>query len=74
MALSLDPEEPVVLARHGVMTLRSAVARAMVLLPDERDAAIIIRKAELSEAILNYELIKELASALDAPVSTTHGR
>ncbi len=74
MALPLDPKEPVVLARHGVMTLRSAVARAMVLLPDERDAAIIIRNAELSEAILNYELIKELASALDAPVSATHGR
>ena len=65
MALPLDPKEPVVLARHGVMTLRSAVARAMALLPDERDdAAIIIRKGELSEAILNYELIKELAARL----------
>jgi len=64
MALPLDPEEPVVLARHGVMTLRSAVARAMALLPDERDAAIIIRRGELSEAILNYELIRELAAHL----------
>jgi hypothetical protein len=64
MALPLDPEEPVVLARHGVMTLRSAVARAMALLPDERDAAIIIRKGELSEPLLNYELIKELAARL----------
>jgi hypothetical protein len=64
MALPLDPEEPVVLARHGVMTLRSAVARAMALLPDERDAAIIIRKGQLSEAILNFELIKELAARL----------
>lgn len=64
MALLLDPEEPVVLARHGVMTLRSAVARAMALLPDERDAAMIIRKGELSEAILNYERIKELAARL----------
>jgi hypothetical protein len=34
------------------------------LLPDERDAAIIIRKGELSEPILNYELIKELAARL----------
>jgi hypothetical protein len=64
MALPLDPAEPVVLARHGVMTLRSAVARAMALLPDERDAAIIIRRGELSEAILNYELIRELAAHL----------
>jgi hypothetical protein len=64
MALPLDPEEPVVLARHGVMTLRSAVARAMALLPDERDAAIIVRRGELSEAILNYELIRELAARL----------
>jgi hypothetical protein len=64
MALPLDPEEPVVLARHGVMTLRSAVARAMTLLPDERGAAIIIRKGELPEAILNFELIKELAVRL----------
>ena len=62
MALPLDLEEPVVLSRHGVMTLRSAVARAMV--PDERDAAIIIRKGQLSEAILNFELIKELAARL----------
>jgi hypothetical protein len=46
------------------MTLRSAVARAMALLPDERDAAIIIRRGELSEAILNYELIRELAAHL----------
>jgi hypothetical protein len=64
MALPLDPKEPVVLARHGVMTLRSAVARAMALLPDERDAAIIVRRGELSEAILNYELIRELAARL----------
>ena len=64
MALPLDPEELVVLARHGVMTLRCAVARAMTLLPDERDAALIIRKGELSQSILNYELIKELAARL----------
>jgi hypothetical protein len=64
MALPLDPEEPVVLARHGVMTLRSAVARAMTLLPDERDAAIIIRRGELSESILDFELIKEVAARL----------
>jgi len=52
------------LARHGVMTLRSAVARAMTLLPDERDAAIIIRRGELSESILDFELIKEVAARL----------
>jgi hypothetical protein len=64
MALPVDPEEPVVLARHGVMPLRCAVARVMTLLPDERHAALIIRKGALSRSILNYERIKELAAHL----------
>jgi hypothetical protein len=59
MASALDPEEFVVLASHGMMRLRSAVARAMALLPEERDAAIIVRKGEPS--ILDFERIKELA-------------
>lgn len=57
----LDPEEIVVLANHGVMKLRSAVARAMALLPEDRDAAIIVRKGELSQSILGFEQIKQLA-------------
>jgi hypothetical protein len=61
MLAVLDPEEIVVLANHGVMKLRSAVARAMALLPEDRDAAIIVRKGELSQSILGFEQIKQLA-------------
>jgi hypothetical protein len=60
MLAVLDPEEIVVLANHGAMKLRSAVARAMALLPEDRDAAIIVRK-ELSQSILGFEQIKQLA-------------
>jgi hypothetical protein len=42
------------------MKLRSAVARAMMLLPQERDLATIIRESE--PTILNFELIKHLAA------------
>ena len=61
MLAVLDPEEIVVLANHGVMKLRSAVARAMALLPEDRDTAIIVRKGELSQSILGFEQIKQLA-------------
>jgi len=44
------------------MKLRSAVARAMMLLPQERDLATIIRESE--PTILNFELIKHLAGAV----------
>jgi hypothetical protein len=60
MLAVLDPEEIVVLANHGAMKLRSAVARAMALLPEDRDAAIVVRK-ELSQSILGFEQIKQLA-------------
>ena len=62
MSPALDPDEIVVLANHGVMRLRAAVARAMTLLPEDRDAAMIVRKGELSQAILGFEQIKQLAS------------
>jgi hypothetical protein len=62
MPAVLDPEELVVLANHGVMRLRSAVARAMALLPEDRDAAIIVRKGQLSQSILGFEQIKQLAA------------
>jgi hypothetical protein len=62
MPESLDPDEIVVLANHGVMRLRAAVARAMTLLPEDRDAAIIVRKGELSQAILGFEQIRQLAA------------
>jgi len=61
MPAVLDPEEIVVLANHGVMKLRSAVARAMALLPEDRDGAIIVRKGKLSQSILGFEQIKQLA-------------
>jgi len=61
MLAVLDPEEIVVLANHGVMKLRSVVARAMALLHEDRDAAIIIRKGQLSQSILGFEQIKQLA-------------
>jgi hypothetical protein len=60
--MALDPEELVALANHGIMKLRAAVARAMLLLPEERDAVIIVRKGELAQSILNFEQIKQLAA------------
>ena len=58
--MALDPEELVTLTNHGTMKLRSAVARAMMLLPQERDLATIIRESE--PTILNFERIKLLAA------------
>ena len=60
--MALDPEELVTLTNHGTMKLRSAVARAMMLLPQERDLATIIRESE--PTILNFERIKLLAAHL----------
>ena len=56
----LDPEEFVTLTDHGTMKLRSAVLRAMTLLPKERKRATIVRQGE--PAILNFEAIKVLAA------------
>jgi hypothetical protein len=67
--MALDPEELVTLTNHGTMKLRSAVARAMMLLSQERDAATIVREGEPS--ILNFDLIKHLAARweeLEQPV------
>jgi hypothetical protein len=58
--MALDPEELVTLTNHGTMKLRSAVARAMILLPQERDLATIVREGE--PTILDFDLIKHLAS------------
>jgi hypothetical protein len=58
--MAMDPEELVTLTDHGTMKLRSAVARAMMLLPQERDLATIIRESE--PTILDFELIKQLAA------------
>jgi hypothetical protein len=42
------------------MKLRSAVSRAMTLVPKERKRATIVRKGD--PAILNFEQIKNLAA------------
>jgi hypothetical protein len=58
--MSLDPEEFVILSDHGPMKLQSAVARAMVLPPEERNHASILRNSE--PWMLNFDLIKHLAA------------
>ena len=58
--MPLDPEEFVTLIDYGSMKLRSAVLRAMTLLPKERKRATIVRQGE--PAILNFEAIKVLAA------------
>ena len=58
--MALDPEEFVILADHGPMKLQCAVARAMILPPEERDHASILRKEEPST--LNFAVIKHLAA------------
>ncbi len=58
--MSLDPEEFVILEDHGPMKLQSAVARAMVLPPEERNHASILRNSE--PCMLNFDLIKHLAA------------
>jgi hypothetical protein len=44
--MALDPEELVTLTNHGTMKLRSAIVRAMILLPEEHDFATIVREGE----------------------------
>jgi hypothetical protein len=61
--MAFDPEELVTLTNHGTMKLRSAVSRAMMLLPKERERATIVREGE--PAILNFEEIKDLAAQWD---------
>jgi hypothetical protein len=58
--MSLDPEELVILADHGAMKLQSAVARAMILPPEERNHASILRNGE--PGMLNFAVIKHLAA------------
>jgi hypothetical protein len=58
--MAFDPDEFVTLTDHGTMKLRSAVSRAMMLLPKERKRATIVREGE--PAILNFEQIKNLAA------------
>ena len=58
--MAFDSEELVILTDHGTMKLRSAVSRAMMLVPRERKRATIVREGD--PAILNFEQIKNLAA------------
>ena len=57
--MAFDPAQLVSLTDHGNMTLRSAVARAMMLPFKERMRATIIRKGR--PKVLRFEQIKDLA-------------
>jgi len=61
--MALDPEEFVILEDHGPMTLHSAVARAMILPPEQRYHASILRQGQ--PWILNFDEIKHLAARWD---------
>jgi hypothetical protein len=61
--MAFDPDEFVTLTDHGTMKLRSAVSRAMTLLPRDRRRAKIVRDSE--PAILNFKQIKVLAEQWD---------
>jgi hypothetical protein len=58
--MTIDPEEFVTLSNHGTMKLRSAVARTMILVPEERKQATIVREGD--PAILKFEQIRALAA------------
>ncbi|MBV9980434.1 hypothetical protein [Bradyrhizobium sp.] len=59
MKMAFDPDELVTLTDHGTMKLRSAVRRAMVLLPKDRVRATIVREGRRRP--LKFEQIKGLA-------------
>jgi hypothetical protein len=57
--MAFDPDELVTLTNHGIMKLRSAVTRAMVLLPKDRVRATIVREGRRRP--LKFEQIRGLA-------------
>jgi hypothetical protein len=57
--MAFDPQQLVALTDHGTMTLRSAVARAMMLPLKERTRATIVREGK--PKVLRFEQIKDLA-------------
>ena len=62
----LDPEQLVTLTDHGMMKLRLAVLRAMMMLPKQRKLATIVRDGD--PAILNFAEIKKLAAQWHKPL------
>jgi hypothetical protein len=61
--MALDPEELVTLTDHGTMKLRSAVSRAMTMLPKQRKRATIVREGD--PTILKFDAIRKLAAQWD---------
>ena len=57
--MAFDPQQLVALTDHGTMTLRTAVARAMILPLKERMRATIVREGK--PKVLRFEQIKDLA-------------
>ena len=64
-----DPEQLVALTDHGNMTLRTAVARAMILPVKERMRATIVREGK--PKVLRFEQIKDLAVRWDKATRTS---
>jgi len=64
--MALDPEELVTFTDRGTTKLRSAVSRAMMLLPKQHKLAVIVREGE--PAIPNFARIKGLALQWDKPL------
>jgi hypothetical protein len=60
--MRVHPDEFVELKYHGLMKLRCAVARAMVLPPSERSRAKIVREGKPS--VLRFTAIRDLSKAL----------
>lgn len=58
--MAFDPDEFVTLTDHGTMKFRSAVSRAMTLLPKERKRVTIVRDGK--PTVLKFGQIKLLAA------------
>jgi hypothetical protein len=59
--MRVDPEELVELKNHGPMKLRCAVARAMLLVPVERETEI---RRQSEPSVLKFRTIRDLATVL----------
>jgi hypothetical protein len=67
--MSFDPEQLVALTDRGTMTLRTAVARAMILPVKERMRATIVREGK--PKVLRFGQIKDLAVQWDKATRTS---
>jgi hypothetical protein len=67
--MAFDPEQLVSLTDHGTMTLRCAVARAMMLPFKERMRATIVREGK--PRVLRFEQIRDLAVRWEKQLENT---